>query len=335
VTPNHTAENNLYTCSPDKILADLGIDKNSIYNAKPEFKDYENGDWNLKSGSPGKEAGKDLSKYKIKLPFCKDKYFDGKLPDMGPLDLSLEKTPREPISGLWKIAHANVDLSPRKPSDFKIEAFRWILEKEFEFAVSRKSEIEKARVKLTRVPESRKPFSYTVSVYGEDGKLIMKRDGKASYAAETICLDIPSKGQRLLKIKVKEEGKEARWGITSDDPNVKVGIDAKNPVLLVKYDGGKYIFNYNVPKGTESFKIIPNRVFRGKNNVEIIDPNGTKMKLDSTGLVKTNGICGVYKIMYDFVKKAKIKVDGPSPVLLIEKKQETTPLKERWPKPKF
>jgi hypothetical protein len=332
ITPNYIADKNLYTCLEDEALTALGIDKNSLFNAKPQFINKEKGDWRLESGSPGKEFGKDLTQFKIKLPFCDKKYFKGKLPDMGPLGTDLAKVPHGPVSGLWQIAHKNIGLGERNPSDFKLEPVRWVNEKRCEFILSNLPAKDSLTIDLVRSPDKGKP-EYTITAMNDKGKVIAQKKGRASSKVEFISLEIPLDGEKQIKLIAEDSASPARWRIDPRGKKLRVGINAAKSILLVKYDGGRYIFEYDVPEGTESFKIILGKAFRDECSAEIIDPGGVKVKLDKSGIVKTNGVYGIYRVLYKFTKKGRIKVEGPNTILYIDKKQETAPLIKKWSKP--
>jgi len=125
-----------------------------------------------------------------------------------------------------------------------------------------------------------------------------------------------------------EESKSAQWRVVLDQTDPLVGLDFGERKNIAKFDGGRYILEYFAPKGTTSFKIT------GGEDIEVITPDGKNIK-PSSGLVTVRPEGGKYIIKVTFVKKSKLSLTGPDPVLYFNRDQATVPLKQQWGKPSF
>ncbi|HBC89658.1 MAG TPA: hypothetical protein DCZ94_22190 [Lentisphaeria bacterium] len=320
IKPNFKGDYNLYTSDKEPVFTEAGIDLHSIFNAKPEFIDMPNGNMLLKEGSQGKKAGTDLSKFSVKLPSCDGKYFKDGLPDIGLLALDKAKTPRGPVSGLWEIAEKNMNLGERDVTNYKLTPIRWVTGgKKIEYVVESLPEKGKEIALKLTTPHATK---YKLTATSEDGKLIAERAGSGSKSIEKIRLKIPSEGWKRIFVKI-EDSSEGQWRIEPQTEGLKVGINISAPLELNKFDGGRYIFEYDVPAGTQSFKA-------SGDGCEIMRPDGKTEKPGNGGIVNTSGQPGTYKIMLNFIKRSPLTIEGPAKYAFFDSKQETVPLKKRW-----
>ncbi len=324
VKPNFKGDFNLYTSGRDQSIADSGIDQHGIFDAKPEFIDQGGGNWLLKDGSPGKTAGMDLSKFSVKLPACDVKYFKDALPDIGLLGLDKARTPRAPVSGLWEIADKSMKFGERDDSQFKISPLRWATAKKLEYVIENLPEKGKEiDLKLT-TPSAEK---FKIKVTSDDGKVLAEKNGSDAESIERVFLKISSGGWKSIIIAIDNPGNN-EWRIEPLTPGLKVGINVSKPLSLSKYDGGRYILEYDIPAGIDSFKV-------SGDGCEIQRPDGKTEKPGNGGIVNTAGQPGTYRIMLQFIKRSPLSVEGPSKYAFFDGKQETVPLRKRWGKQGF
>ncbi|HCE42689.1 MAG TPA: hypothetical protein DET40_04000 [Lentisphaeria bacterium] len=324
IKPNFKGDFNLYTSAKEPVFTEAGIDLHSLFNAKPEFIDVAGGNLLLKEGSQGKKAGTDLSKFSVKLPACNGKYFKEDLPDVGLLALDKAKTPRGPVTGLWDIVDRSMKLGERDVAQYQLTPIRWVTGKKIEYVVDNLPEKDKEIALKLTTPLATK---YRMTVTSEAGKVLAEKTGSGSKSIEKVRLKIPSDGSKRIFVKI-EDPSESQWRVEPQTPGLRVGINLTSLTELNKFDGGRYIFEYDVPAGINSFKVQ-------SENCEVMRPDGKMEKPENGGIVKTNGQAGTYRIYVDFIKKSQISIEGASKYAFFDSKQETVPLKKRWGKQGF
>ncbi len=337
VKPNFTANFNMYTCPQDQELAALGIDKESIFDAKPGFLDAEKADFRLKDGSQGKDAGMDLSQYKTKLPFCDKKYFSGKLPDIGRIGIDSDKTPHGPISGLWQVASKSIDLEPKKYPGMKLEPVRWIYSKRADFVIKNMSGNE-STLNLFYAME-KAGGSYSITAMNEKGESLGKNSGIADTTFGPVPFKLNPNGAKQIKLLVEDKPDSVRWRFSPALKDARIGFDAKDWTFIMKFDDVPYILECDIPQDTESFRVILDKdnivgSFR-KPQAEVLNPKGERIQPDSEGKIATGGVAGTYKILFSFYKKMKFKIEAPEPILYFPKLGEEGNAISIWKKPSY
>jgi hypothetical protein len=69
--------------------------------------------------------------------------------------------------------------------------------------------------------------------------------------------------------------------------------------------------------------------------VEFSRPGGPVEALPENGVIMTNGVTGMYRILLTFMKKADFQIVGPSRTVYVVGDQEAAPLRQRWGKPVY
>ncbi|HAU38950.1 MAG TPA: hypothetical protein DCX07_14710 [Phycisphaerales bacterium] len=329
VQPNYHGDYNLYTSRSDPNLVKRGIDVHSVFEGKPEFVDAAKGDYRLKPDSAGKGAGVDPKQLNlgVKLPEALTAVPPGKRPDAGLLGLDFGKTPHGPVSGLWALAQKQLNLGERDFSQFTIAPLRWVTTGKCDFLVKDLPVGDELLLAGHRASGK----SYKITVKDEKGAVLATKDGYSLADKDGFKLPVPLKGAKQLTVSVDDEG-VTQWRL--DAGGATVGIDAGKGLSIRKYDGGRYIFDYPIAPGVESFTVSMHSKYPDS-ALEIARPGGKPERVDKTVKVETRGVAGVYRILVTFTKGAEIQVTGPETMVFFNKDQEAEPIRQLRGKPGF
>ncbi|MBN2711773.1 MAG: right-handed parallel beta-helix repeat-containing protein [Planctomycetes bacterium] len=332
VEPDFKADHNLYTAPKNPTLLIRGIDKDSIFDAAPVFLDPKNNNWELAEGSTGKGAGLDLSKLEAKLPLPEGYAAKGD-PDIGVLDIAPEKTPRGPISGLWKIAEKPLFLGERKAEDYSLDPVRWVRLEKGEFRIDNLPQQETLNFQVFRAPLGGEA-GFTITVLNDKGEKVAEHKGEKSGEIRKVPISAPIADTAYLRVLVEDKS-NPQWRIIGI-PQQRIAIKLDTQTIFRKYDGGRLVLDYPVADGTDSFKVKLTQLYSGGACLaQYVAPDGTEHNINADGVVPTKGLAGNYRLLVTFTKRTSIAVEGPSPYVILPSDQESMPLKKRWGKPAF